>query len=77
MTLFLDRDEVEALTGYKLPRYQVERLRELGLVQGVRADFVVSRDGYPRVYRHAIGRPQPEAEERQTTPDYSALDELG
>jgi len=65
--LFLRREEVEELTGYRMPSRQIRWLREQGIPHWVAAD------GRPRVPRAAIEgaarRFEPEVE-----PDFSVLE---
>lgn len=65
--LFLRREEVEELTGYRMPSRQIRWLRKQGIPHWIAAD------GRPRVPRAAIegvGRPPEPAVE----PDFSALE---
>jgi hypothetical protein len=46
--MFLTRQELIELTGYKLPSYMIRQLQSYGL------RFFVAADGYPRVAKSEI-----------------------
>lgn len=63
--MFLTRDQLVELTGYRRPSKQIGQLRSMGL------RFFVAADGYPRVPESAING---ERKENRSKPDFSALE---
>lgn len=63
--LFLTRDEVIELTGYRMPGHMIAQLR----IYGVR--FFVAADGYPRVPRAEIDGSRDTV--RRSRPNFDAL----
>lgn len=63
--MFLTRNQVVELTGYRRPSKQINQLRSMGL------RFFVAADGHPRVPESAING---ERKENRRGPDFSALE---
>lgn len=65
--MFLTRDEIEQLTGYRRPTRQISWLRRNGL------RFFVGADGYPRVPRANF---ENLAKPRFAEPDFNSLEKV-
>ena len=70
-TMFLTRDEIQELTGYKIPSKQIKWLRDEGFI------FKVACDGRPRVLHSEVLAKMCSTsvirKEKQTEPNFEAI----
>lgn len=66
--MFLTRDQVVELTGYRMKSMQIQWLRNNGI------RHFIARDGHPRVLESDLTEPKSKT---RTRPDFEALRRLG
>lgn len=64
--MFLTKQQLTELTGYKRPSFMIEKLKEYGL------RFFIAKDGYPRVLEAELN---PRQTGKKTLPDFEALND--